>query len=114
MHAGTENNFIALVGPGHHNIVGAHPVGHIVASQGGGVSQPLRHPAFGGHQIHFGVAVILPGKGDLAAIRRKTGIHFVPLVTGQPAGNATVYWNGVQIAGIGKDNLLPVGRRKTQ
>ncbi len=68
-HPGAEENLPAAMGPAHDNVVRAHTVGDVIATKRSGIGKPYRDASFGGHKIHFGVAVILTSKRQLRTIR---------------------------------------------
>src|SRR6516162_7953399 len=70
-HARTEDDERLGIFPCHHNVVGAHTIGNVVATQCGRSGQALRDTALGWHVVNFSVAVVLRSKSDLSPIRRK-------------------------------------------
>ena len=45
VHARAEDDVLAVVLPAHDDVVRPHAVGHVVAAEGGGVGEALRHAA---------------------------------------------------------------------
>ena len=102
------------MGPGHDDVVRPHAVGDVVAAQRGGVGQAFGDAAFGGHDVDFGVAIVLAGKCQGFAIRREAGEHLEAVVAGELARHAAAGGHGIQIAGIGEDDLIFVNGREAQ
>ena len=113
-HPGTKNNERPLVFPGHDEVVRSHSVGNIVPAQGRAGGEALRHAAIAGHDVNLGVAVILGSEGELLAIGREARERAVAGTTRQATGDAALFPDGVKFARVTKDNLVPVGRWKTQ
>ena len=109
-----EDDLLAVGRPGHDDVVGSHAVAEVVTAVGGGVGEANRFPALGRYQIDFGVAVVLPGKGDLFSVGRVTGKHLIADVGGQPLGFAPVQRGFVEVPGIGENHFLPVGGRESE
>ena len=114
VHARAEEDVLAVVRPAHDDVVRPHAVGDFVAAERGGVGEPLRHAALGGHDVDLGVAVVLAGEGDLLAVGREAGEHLEAFVAGQPAGDAAGGRHGVQVAGVGEDDLVAVDGREAE
>ena len=74
----------------------------------------LRHAALGGHEVDLGVAVVLAGEGEPLAVGREAGEHLEAVVAGQPAGDAAGGRHGVQVAGVGEDDLVAVDGGEAQ
>ena len=82
---------------------------------GGGVEgQLFRNTASGRHDVDLFVAVVLPGEGDLAAVRREPGEEFLPRVGGQPHRGPAGGRGGPEVAGVGEDDAVPVDVRKAE
>ena len=111
-HPGTEDDQWFGILPGHHQIVGPHPVGDIVATEGGGSSQSFGSATFSGHDIDFGVAVVLGGKGELRSIRREMRERSITWAGGDSAGNAAFFSDSVKFAGVTKNDLAAIGSWK--
>ena len=114
MHARAKHDVLVVVHPIHDNIVRPHAVGDIVAGEGLGKRQAFGHTALRRDEINFGVAVILPGERDPFAVVREAGEHLEAGMAGQLAGHAPLGIDGVEVAGIGEDQLVAVNRGKTQ
>src|SRR5207237_1200635 len=104
----------AVRGPAHDDVVRPHPVGHLVAAEGGGVGQAGGLAAVGGDDEHLGVPVVLGGERDLGPVRGEPGEHLVAGVRGDAAGGAAGGRNGVQVAGVAEDDFVAVGGGEPQ
>src|SRR5690606_3490901 len=71
--APTVNNMLVVWGPSHNDVVWPHPVGYIVTAQGGGVGNAFGLAARCRDDKHFGIAIVLAGKGNMLAIVAETG-----------------------------------------
>ena len=103
-----------IVPPGEHDVVRPHPIRHVVAGECGGVSETPWDAALGGHQVDFGVAVVLAGERYGPTVRREPREHFVTDVAGQSPGHPTVGGDREQVPGIPEHDLLPVNCREPQ
>jgi hypothetical protein len=108
VHARAENDVFAVVLPAHDDVVRPHAVGDVVAAEGGGEGEALGFTALRGHDVDLGVAVVLGGERDLFAVGRQAREHFEAFVRRQPPGDAAVGRDGVQVAGVGEDDLIAV------
>src|SRR5262245_32652295 len=70
-HARAEDDERFGVFPRHHNIVGTHAIGNVVATQCGRSRQSFRDAALRWHYVNFPVAVVLRAESDLIAVRRR-------------------------------------------
>ena len=103
-----------IVLPGHHDVVGSHPIRDIVAAERGGVRHPARDSAFRRHHIDFRVSIVLSREGNRLAVGGEAREHFIADIARQPPGDAPRGRNGVQIPGITEDDLVAVNCRETQ
>src|SRR6266481_7112867 len=90
----TEENVFAIGRPTEDDVVA------------GMKGEALGLAAFGGDDIHVGVAVIFAGEGDPFAVRRQFGVELVTDVGRQPAGRAAVARGDPQITGVGKNHFI--------
>jgi len=67
-HAGAEDDLTAGGRPAHHDVVGTHAVGDVVAAQRRRPGQALGDAPLGGNQIDLGVAVVLAGERQVLAV----------------------------------------------
>ncbi len=107
-----DNGCIVL--PGHDDVVRPHPVRDVVAAEHCGRGQTAWNAAVGGHQVDFGVPVVLACKGDTLPVRGETREHFVADIGRQPAGCTSCGGHGEEVTRIGEDNAVAVHRGETE
>ncbi len=107
--AGAEDDLGGGVAPAEDDVVGAHAIGEVVAVERGGRGKALRRAAGGGHDVDFGIAVVLGGEGELRAVGRKAREDRVAGAVGETAGGAAFAGDGVELAGVGEHDGLAIG-----
>ncbi len=112
VHPRAKDDVLAVRRPGHHDVVRPHAVGDIVPAERGGIGEPLRHAAVGRHHVDFRVAVVLAGEGDGLAVGREPGEHLEAFAVRELARRAAVGTDGVEVAGVGEDDLVLINRGK--
>ncbi len=112
-HARAENDVVVVL-PAHDDIVGPHAIGDVVAFQGGGEGEALGDSPVRGHDVDLGVAVVLPGKGELLAVGGEVREHLVAFMAGEPACHASAGRHRVQVAGIAEHHLVAMNGGKAE
>ena len=110
----TIDNLFTVGRPRHHHIIRSHTVTQIITTIRSRIRYPQRLSSIDGNCKHFGISIILTGKGNCLSIRWKTRKHLIPDMRSQSLGLASAHRHLIQIAGIRKNNLLPIRSRKTQ
>ena len=116
LHPRTEDHERLRVLPRHDDVVRAHPIRDIVAAEGRGRGEALRHAAFAGHHVDLGVAVVLRREGELRAVRRKPRKRAVARTARQASRGAAVLGHGVKFARVTKTicRSLVAGKRSSR
>jgi hypothetical protein len=71
--------------------------------------------ALGGHDVDLGIAVVLPGEGEVASVGGEAGEHLVTVgVGGEAAGDAAGSGGEVEIAGVGERDAAPMDGGETE
>jgi len=114
VHSRTEYHLSPVGGPCHHNVIGAHSVGNIVAIERGSIGNPLGFATRQGEGINLGIAVVLSGKCQCLSIRCKPGKHLKTHMISELLRNTPRNGNLVKVAGIGKYHRLTIGSREAE
>ena len=105
---------LAVGRPAHHDIVGPHPLAHLVAAYEGAVSQAPGLAAGDGDGIDFRVAVVLGGEGHRPAVRRDFREALVADVGGEFHRTAAVDADAIEVACIAEYDFAAADGRETQ
>ncbi len=76
--------------------------------------EALRHAAFGRHDEHVGVAVVLGGKRDELSVRRERGPALHAVIRGQAADVGAVQFRYPQVVGVDKRHVRAIRGRLGQ
>src|SRR5207248_4802957 len=95
-HPRTEDDQRFCVLPRHHDVVWAHSIRDIVATERGRDGKALWRAAFRQHHVNFAITIVFGGERDLFPVRGKTRERSITRTAGQTSCGPAIFTDRVK------------------